>query len=187
MTTLQKNNRRDQRRIKDWQEKARDWLACARRDLFIVVKGVWKNVVAYLGMLAVAAVILDLCQWFREAGFLQLLLDSFHLSHFMRVPEAEKAAASSILAFLLPIFTIIIVGEGALRVAVVYLQRRQRWEEWEPMVIGTFSEYTIVCGVGELGRSICERLLQKEPQAQCRISKKESLWRPIKRSWWLGM
>jgi Trk K+ transport system NAD-binding subunit len=66
----------------------------------------------------------------------------------------------------LPIFTIIILGEGVVRVLAIYLRRDEHLEEWDRMVANTFSQHTVICGVGELGRAIFKRLITQDPDAQ---------------------
>ncbi len=135
------------------------------RDLRIVGRAVWPNLALFTGLLLVSAAILWFCKARPQVGFLTLVLDSFNLAHLERVSELGESWVSVVMTFVLPVLSVIILGEGALRVAAFYLQRRQRREEWDPLVAKTFSRHTVICGLGELGRAIYHQLIEKDPLA----------------------
>ena len=98
-----------------------------------------------------------------QAGWPQLLLDAFHFSTIERVETGEKAIPI-LLAFILPIGMTIILGEGVLRVFSIYIQRRVNRKEWDLMVVKTFKNHTVICGVGEMGRQLLQRMVAEQPQ-----------------------
>jgi hypothetical protein len=132
------------------------------RDVRIVGRAVWLNLALYLALVLGAALVLEGFGSYPEASFLELLVLSFHMTHLESVP-AGQGVLTTVLIFGLPVLTIIILGEGALRVVAVYIRRRQRREVWDPLVAQTFSGHTIICGLGELGRAICSQILEKDP------------------------
>ncbi|OGP72143.1 MAG: hypothetical protein A2Z73_05390 [Deltaproteobacteria bacterium RBG_13_60_28] len=135
------------------------------RDLGIVGRAVWPNLTLFAALLLSATLLLWWSKSYPEAHFLEVLVNAFHMTHLEAVSPG-KGALPAVFIFVLPVLTIIILGEGALRVAGVYLQRRQHREEWELMVAKTFAGHTVICGLGELGRTICIHMLEKNPLAQ---------------------
>ena len=118
-------------------------------------------------MLVVAALVLRACGTYpNNPSLLQLIEEGLHLAHVDALMQDGSGTALAILMFLLPVLTVLILGEGTLRVAAVYLQRHYRHEEWGPMVAKTFSNHTVICGVGELGKAILRQLLSAQPDAQ---------------------
>jgi len=98
-----------------------------------------------------------------QAGWLQLLLDAFHFSTIERVETGGKVIPI-LLAFILPIGMTVILGEGILRVFSIYIQRRVNRKEWDLMVVKTFNNHTVICGVGEMGRQLLQRMVAEQPQ-----------------------
>ncbi len=141
-------------------------LASAWRDVRIVGRALWVNVALFVGLLVGGAAVLRLYKCYPEASFLELVVDTFHMSHLERVVEPGDGAVPSVLTFVVPLLTVVILGEGVLRVARVYLQRGERREEWDRMVAETFSNHTVICGVGELGRAVFQRLMAADPGAE---------------------
>ena len=116
-----------------------------------------------MGMMVLGAGLLKLFGNDPQAGWLQLLLDAFHFSTIERVETGEKAIPI-LLAFILPIGMTIILGEGVLRVFSIYIQRRVNRKEWDLMVVKTFKNHTVICGVGEMGRQLLQRMVAEQPQ-----------------------
>lgn len=141
-------------------------LQSAWRDLRIVGKALWINIALFLGLLVGGAAVMRTYGCYPKASFLELVVDTFHMAYLERVVEPGDGAVPSVLTFVVPLLTIAIVGEGALRVARVYLQRGERREEWDRMVAETFSNHTVICGVGELGRAVFQRLMAADPGAE---------------------
>ncbi|TKJ30567.1 MAG: hypothetical protein CEE40_04360 [Chloroflexi bacterium B3_Chlor] len=141
-------------------------LASAWRDLRIVGRALWVNVALFLCLLLAGAALMRVFGCYPEASFLELVVDTFHMSHLERVVEPGDGAVPSLLTFVVPLLAVAILGEGALRVARVYLQRGERREEWDRMVAETFSKHTVICGVGELGRAVFQRLIAVDLNAE---------------------
>lgn len=141
-------------------------LAMARRDLRIVEMAVWVNLALFVSLLLGAAVLMQISGFHPGASFLDQLVDAFHMAFLERVAEPGAGLIPDMLTFVLPLLTVIILGDGALHVLTVYLGRRERREEWDLLVAKTFSEHTVICGVGELGRAVFQRLIAAAPNAQ---------------------
>lgn len=140
--------------------------ASAWRDLRIVGRALWANVALFVGLLLGAAVLMQAFGSHPGASFLDLLVDAFHMALLERVAEPGDGVVPAVLTFVLPLLALVILGEGALRVAAVYLRRGERREEWDLLVAETFSKHTVICGVGELGRAVFRQLIAADPDAQ---------------------
>lgn len=141
-------------------------LASAWRDLRIVGRAVWLNLALFIVLLLGGAVLLQAAGFHPGAGFLDLVVDSFHMAVLERVAGPGAGLVPDLLTFIMPLLTLVILGEGALRVAAVYLRRGERREEWDRMVAQTFSKHALICGVGELGRAIFQQLIAADPDAE---------------------
>jgi hypothetical protein len=137
-----------------------------RRDLRIVLRAVRVNVALFAGMLLAAAVALHFSGNYRHASFAELLVDGLHMSRLERVFREGDGLIPAVLTFVLPALTVLILGEGAVRVFAAYLKRGRHREEWDLMVARTFSDHAIICGVGELGRALFKQLLRADPEAR---------------------
>jgi hypothetical protein len=60
---------------------------------------------------------------YLQASLLDLLVDSFFMSVLERVVEAGDGVMPAILTFVLPLLTVVILGEGALRVLSLFIAR----------------------------------------------------------------
>lgn len=136
------------------------------RDVKIVTKAVWLNLLFFIALLVCAATWLSLSGVYPNATFLDLLVYAFHMSLGERVVESGDGVLPSILTFLLPLITIVVIGEGALRVFSVFMSRGKHQEEWNTMVANTFSNHIVIFGVGELGKAIVKRLHTEHPKDQ---------------------
>jgi hypothetical protein len=103
---------------------------------------------------------------YPEARFFDLIVNAFHMAYLERVAEPGDGLFPGLLTFVLPVFTILILGEGVVRVLAIYLRRDENQEEWDRMVTNTFSHHTVICGVDELGRAILRRLMKEDLEAQ---------------------
>ena len=128
------------------------------RDLKIVFKAIWLNLFAYLLLLLAGTAALKLSLSYPQASLLDLLVNSFFMSALERVVEAGDGVIPAILTFVLPLLTVIILGEGALRVFSLFIARGKNREEWNQMVAKTLSDHIVVCGIGELGKAMVKRL-----------------------------
>jgi len=135
------------------------------RDLRVVGRAVWVNVSLFAAMLLGAAVLMEMSGSFPGISFDHILVKALFMALLDPV-EGGKGSIPTLLTFVLPLLTVIILGEGAVRVLTVYLRRSEHREEWDLLVAQTFSKHTVICGVGELGRAVIHRLMMHNPEAQ---------------------
>jgi hypothetical protein len=136
------------------------------RDLKIVIKAVWLNLLLFAVLLAGAVALLRLSGAYPQANWLDLLVDAFHMSVIERVAQPGDGVMPAVLTFLLPLLTVIILGEGAVRVLTVFIARGEHREEWDTMVVKTYTNHIVVCGVGELGTALVKRIHVDHPEAR---------------------
>ncbi|OGN72212.1 MAG: hypothetical protein A2X25_00690 [Chloroflexi bacterium GWB2_49_20] len=133
------------------------------RDSFIILSAIWVNLALFGLLLILGAVILKLFGSKPGAGWPQLFLDAFYMARLEGVDTGGKLIPV-LLAFLMPVAAVLILGEGVLRVFSIYMQRRVNRREWDLMVIKSFSDHIVVCGVGEMGRQLVRRLVNEQSQ-----------------------
>ncbi|HPS41677.1 MAG TPA: NAD-binding protein [Anaerolineaceae bacterium] len=134
----------------------------AWRDFFIILSTIWINLILFILLMGIGALLLRYFGANPTANWPQLFLDTFHLATIKRVDTGGKLIPI-LMAFSLPVFTSIIFGEGILRVMSIYMQRRVNRKEWDLMVVKTFKGHTVICGVGEMGQQILRCLVAEEP------------------------
>jgi hypothetical protein len=136
------------------------------RDLKIVFKAVWLNLLLFAGLLAGAVLLLRNAGAYPKANWLEQLVNAFHMAVLERVDQPGDGLMPAVLTFLLPILTVILLGEGALRVLTVFIARGEHREEWDTMVAKTYTNHIVVCGVGELGKALVKRIHTDHPEAR---------------------
>jgi voltage-gated potassium channel Kch len=92
-----------------------------------------------------------------------MVANALRLSDRQLENPAGQGALPVILAFLLPILTVVIWGEAALRVVAIYVRRNENREEWDRMVAKTFSGHIVIFGIGKLSMAMFRRLVQRDP------------------------
>jgi len=135
------------------------------RDLRIVGKAVWMNLTLFTVILLGATVLMEISGSQPGISFDRILVKALFMALLDPV-ELGIGPIPVLLTFILPVLTVIIVGEGVLRIFTVYMQRGEQREEWDLLVAQTFSKHTVICGVGELGRAVVHRLIKLNPEAQ---------------------
>jgi hypothetical protein len=135
-------------------------------DLSIVVSMIWLNLVLFAGLLAGGAALLKISGAYPQAGWPGLFLNAFHMAITERVAQENSGLIPILLSFIMPLGTVIILGEGVLRVLSIYLQKREHREEWDIMVAKTYSNHIVVCGVGELGKALVKRFHADHPETR---------------------
>jgi len=133
------------------------------RDLGIIFASIWINLMLFFLLMVSCTILLKFFGADPKAGWLQLLLDSLHLATIERIDTGGKMVPI-LLAFIMPIGMTLILGEGILRVLSIYLQRRVNRKEWDLMVVKKFKDHAVVCGVGEMGRHLLQRLIVEQPE-----------------------
>ena len=136
------------------------------KDLSIVFSMIWLNLLLFAVLMAGGTILLKISGAYPQAGWPGLLLDAFHMAILERVSQENDGLMPILLSFVIPLGTVVILGEGVLRVLSIYLQKREHREEWDIMVAKTFSNHIVVCGVGELGKALVKRLHADHPESR---------------------
>jgi hypothetical protein len=136
------------------------------RDLKILFLAVWLNLLLYVIVLLLGAWFLHLSGYYPRANWLDQLVNAFHMTVMERVDEPGSGVMPAALTFLLPLSTVIVLGEGALRILSVFIARGEHREEWNIMVAKTFSNHIVVCEVGELGKALVKQICSARPTAE---------------------
>ncbi len=66
-----------------------------------------------------------------------------------------------------PLLGAIIIGEGVIRLALLMVSRRRGEKEWTRVMVSTYREHIIVCGLGHLGIRVIEQLLAAGQSIVC--------------------
>ena len=132
------------------------------RDAHIILSAVWVNLILFVVLLTMGAVLLRTFGAGSGAGWAQVFLESFYMARLEGVDTGGKLIPI-LLAFSMPVLSLLILGEGVLRVFSIYMQRRVNRREWDLMVIKRFRDHTVICGVGEMGRQLVQRLVISKP------------------------
>jgi len=140
-------------------------LGLAWRDLRIAGRAIWVNLSLFAATLLGAAVLMEMSGSYPGISFDRLLVKAFFMALLDPV-EGGIGPIPTLLTFTLPVLAAIILGEGALRVLTVYLRRSEHREEWDRLVVQTFSKHTVICGIGQLGRAVIQRLITSNPDSQ---------------------
>lgn len=132
------------------------------RDLSIILSAVWINLLLFIILLVIAALLLQRFGPDPQANWVQLVLDAFNLASMERVESGGRGIVV-ILAFILPLAMFLILGEGILRIFSIYSQRNSDRKEWDLMVVKSWKEHVVLCGAGEMGHQLLQQLLASQP------------------------
>jgi hypothetical protein len=135
-------------------------------DLSIIISMIWLNLLLFAGLLAGGSVLMKISGAYPQAGWPGLFLNAFHMAITERVAQESSGVMPILLSFLIPLGTVLILGEGVLRVLSIYLRKHEHREEWAVMVAKTYSNHIVVCGVGELGKALVKRLHADHPESR---------------------
>jgi hypothetical protein len=135
-------------------------LARSLRELWIVLRSLWLNLALFGLLLVGAAELMRVSGCYPNTGFHERIVSALYMARLESVPSSGTSCVPSVLVFVMPLLTILILGEGALRVGALYLRRKHRREEWDTLMAGTLSGHIVLCGAGELGRAILAELVR---------------------------
>ncbi|MGB9594579.1 MAG: hypothetical protein ACPL7R_10635, partial [Anaerolineae bacterium] len=103
----------------------------AWRDLQVVVRAVAGNLALFGALMVGAAVLMRLAGSYPRESLLDLIVRAFHMAYLEAVVEPGDGWVPDMLTFVVPALSVLILGEGALRVVAVYLRRDEHREEWD--------------------------------------------------------
>lgn len=137
--------------------------ARALREFGVVLSSLWLNF-ALLGLaLVAAALLMGALGCYPGASFHERLVSALYMARLESLPTPSSSCVVSVLVFVMPLLTLLILGEGALRVAALYLGRKHHREEWDRLMVRSLSGHTVLCGAGELGRAVLAELVRRDP------------------------
>jgi voltage-gated potassium channel len=61
-----------------------------------------------------------------------------------------------------PLVGAIVIGEGVIRLAVLMMSKRRGEKEWTRVMVSTYRDHIVVCGLGHLGFRVIEQLLASD-------------------------
>ncbi len=64
-----------------------------------------------------------------------------------------------VLCAIYPLIGAVLIGEGVVRLALLMMSRRRGEKEWTRVMVSTYSDHIILCGLGHLGIRVVEQLL----------------------------
>ena len=134
------------------------------QSLRIILKSIGWNLALFALLLAAVVLIFQATNAFPDATWLDLLVNAFHMVILERVTDGAQGITPALATFLLPILSIFILGEGALRVLSIFIQRGEHRKEWDEIMAKSFHGHVVICGAGEMGKAVVRRLLTVHPQ-----------------------
>jgi len=135
------------------------------RELNIVIGSIWLNVALFGLLILGAAGLMTAFGCYPDMTFGERLVNAFYMTRIESVPEANHHWVRGVLVFVMPVLAVVILGEGVLRVAAIFLGRKEHREEWEELMVKSLSGHTVLCGAGELGRALLHEMLERDPDA----------------------
>ncbi len=134
-------------------------------DLGIVLRSVWLNLALFALLLAGAALAMLASGCFPGKDYGELLVKALYMTRIEGAMDGAGAGGLPVaLVFALPVLALLILGEGALRVAGLYLNRKRDRGEWEKLMVKSLLGHIVLCGAGELGRALLNRLHDSDPE-----------------------
>jgi voltage-gated potassium channel len=143
-----------------------DAFARGIREARLVLRSVWINLALFAALLVIAALVMPACGCYPGLTFGERVVNAFYMTRIESVPETGHHPLRTLLVFVMPALTVIILGEGVLRVGSAYLNRKHNREQWEELMVSRLRGHTVLCGAGELGRALLTELLARDPKAE---------------------
>jgi voltage-gated potassium channel len=82
-----------------------------------------------------------------------------------------------------PIFGLILIGEGIVRLALLIISKRQGEKEWTRVMASTYRDHIVLCGVGNLGFRILEQLVARQLEVVAIEKNEQSRFIAQARAW----
>lgn len=126
-------------------------------DLWLFIRRVAPNALALLCVLLLSAAVLFSCDAWPNASFLDCFVRAFYMMTIESV-DTPRTWYLELFVFLMPVLGLVLAAEGLVGATVLFLHKSQRQGEWAAVVAATYKGHTVVCGLGQLGGTICEGL-----------------------------
>jgi Trk K+ transport system NAD-binding subunit len=84
----------------------------------------------------------------------------------------------TVLCAIYPLVGAVVIGEGVIRLAMLMMSRRRGEKEWTRVMVSTYRNHVIVCGLGHLGFRVVKQLLGTNIQVVALERRKSSRFIP---------
>lgn len=126
-------------------------------DLALFVRKIALRIAVILLLLLGAAVLFYLDNTWPQASFLHCFLKAFYVMSVEPVDLPDRWYLE-LMALLLPLLALLVGAEAVVSAMVMFVNRSQRRGEWNRVVASTYRGHTVICGMGQFGVALCERL-----------------------------
>jgi len=134
------------------------------QGVHLILKSIGWNLLVFIIVIIGFVLLFRWSGSFPNATWLDLLINAFHMVILERVTEGAVGVVPALGTLLLPLLSLLILGEGALRVLSIFIQRGEHRKEWDEIMAKSFRDHIVVCGVGELGKAVVRHFTTAHPQ-----------------------
>jgi len=127
-------------------------------DLWLFVRKVAPNAVGILLVLVLSALAFHVSDVWPGCSMLDCFVKSFYIMALESV-ELPDEWYLEMLIFLVPLLGALFAAEGLVSATTLFLNKSRRQGEWSAVVASTYSGHTVICGMGQLGTSLCNGLV----------------------------
>lgn len=126
-------------------------------DLSLFVKRVAPNAAGILLLLALTVIV------FRAADAWPGKSVWFYLKQALYIMSVEGSDFPDkwyldLMVFIAPLLAALLAAEGLVSATILFLNKSRRLGEWSAVVAATYEGHTVICGMGQLGASLCSSL-----------------------------
>jgi len=127
------------------------------RDFWLFIRRIAPNA-GMIGLaLLVSAALFYLASAWPGASYLDCLVRAFYMMTIESV-EVPQAWYLEVFVFILPALGLLLAAQGVVAATVLFLNKSQRQGEWNAVLASTYRGHVVVCGLGQLGGTLCEGL-----------------------------
>ncbi|MBP8954400.1 MAG: NAD-binding protein [Armatimonadetes bacterium] len=127
-------------------------------DLWLFVRRISLSATAIALTLILCATVLYLGEAWPGLTFLDCLVRALYMMTMEGV-DPPRTWYLELLVFIMPLMGIVFAAEGLVGATVLFLNKSRRQGEWSAVVAATYSGHTVICGLGQLGGTICQGLI----------------------------
>ena len=128
-------------------------------DLWLFLRRIALNLLIILALLVVSATVFYADDAWDGASYLDCFINSFYIMTVESVPLPDRWYLE-LMVLVLPLVALLIGAEAVVGATVMFLNKSLRRGEWNKVVASTYRDHTVVCGMGQLGLALCERLVE---------------------------
>ncbi len=113
----------------------------------------------FFTILTVSSILLHIGTEEENRSILKSINSAMHLIFMDQPIEFPQRIYLQILFLLLPIIGLGIIAEGLIRFIVLLFNKKSKMEVWQMALASTYSNHTVVCGLGKVGYRVVKRLI----------------------------